>query len=321
MELEQLRAEFLRLRLCDTLDDCVSMLEMYSEYFFKVILNHQNEQHHSIANRDAALINQMMLTKTLHLMKLIENGGVGFISEGGKELRPIVDPTIIASLIRNIFETVGLFNLIYIRTNSADEKVILYSLWALSGLKYRQRFGSTATLESNKETLEAEQKQIEKLIETIEITDLFKGLSEANQRKIRTLIKNKEYRLIFEGDDVKLLSWQDLAGTLGIRGRLFENMYTFFSLYSHPSNVAVFQFEEMFDRQKEQFKQLTITNLKTSFFLLSCFIADYLKLFPSVARTYNSLPLLDQIMLNFFNSTARGQEYSINDAWKELGYE
>ncbi len=111
MELEQLRTEFLRLRLCVTLDDCVSMLEMYSEYFFKVILNHQNEQHHSIANRDAALINQMMLTKTLHVMKLIENGGVGFISEGGKELRPIVDPTIIASLIRNIFETVGLFNL------------------------------------------------------------------------------------------------------------------------------------------------------------------------------------------------------------------
>lgn len=321
MEIEQVRAEFLRLRLCDTLDDCVSMLEMYSEYFFKVILNHQNEQHNSIANRDAALLNQMMFTKTLHLKKLIENGGVGFISVDGKEMRPIVDPTIIASLIRNIFETVGLFNLIYIRAKSADEKVILYSLWALSGLKYRQRFGSRATQESSKETLQAEQKQIDKLIEKIENTGLYKKLSEGNQRKIKTLIKDREYRLIFNGEDLKFLSWQDLASTLGIRGKLFENMYTYFSLYSHPSNVAVFQFEEMFDRKTEQFKQLTITNFKSCFFLLSCFIADYLILFPSVKRTYDSLPLLDQIMLNFFNSTARGQEYSINDAWKELGFE
>jgi hypothetical protein len=297
------------------------MLEMYCEYFFKVILDHQGETHQSIANRDAALINQMMLTKTLHLKRLIENEGVGFKSRNGSELRPIIDPTIVVSLVRNIYETVGLFNLIYINAKSPDEKTIQYSLWALSGLNYRQRFGRTARQESSKATVSAEQKEIERLTARIEGTDLYKGMSEDNRKKIKSLIKDKEYKMRFEGSDVKFLSWQQLTDTLGIREKFFENMYTYFSLYAHPSNVAVFQFEEMFDRSNEQFKQLTITNLKTTFFLLSCFIADYLKFFPNVMMTFNSLPLLDQIMLNFFNSTARGQDFSINDAWKKLGFE
>lgn len=95
-------------------------------------------------------------------------------------------------------------------------------------------------------------------------------------------------------------------------------MYTYFSLYAHPSIVAVFQFEQMFDKMEMGFLYLTITNLSQFFILVSVFIGDYIKLFPETISIYNNLNLRDQIVINFRNTFARGYEYSINDSWKEV---
>jgi hypothetical protein len=112
------------------------------------------------------------------------------------------------------------------------------------------------------------------------------------------------------------LHWQALTDTIGIQTDLFDNIYTFFSLYLHPSNVAVFQFTDMFNREGEPFKILTNTNLKYYFSLMSIFIADLIYLFPNTLKTYESLSIRDQIVINFHNTLHRGYNYSINDSWK-----
>lgn len=103
---------------------------------------------------------------------------------------------------------------------------------------------------------------------------------------------------------------------MGIKDGLFENIYTYFSLYSHPSNVAVFQFDSMFKKGEEAFLDLTNFNLRTAFMMLSIFIADYISLFPTVIKTFDSFDIKDQIVINFHNTCARNQDYSINDSWK-----
>ena len=55
------------------------------------------------------------------------------------------------------------------------------------------------------------------------------------------------------------------------------------------------------------------------FALLSIFIADYIKLFPEIIETYNGQDIENQILLNFHNQMMRGENQSINDAWKALG--
>jgi hypothetical protein len=99
---------------------------------------------------------------------------------------------------------------------------------------------------------------------------------------------------------------------------IFDNIYTYFSLYSHPSQVAVFQFENMFDMESEAFKTLTTTNLKYCFSLMSVFIADYINLFPQVKKTFEKLEIVEQIAINAHNKMLRGDTYSINEAWKNL---
>ena len=97
-----------------------------------------------------------------------------------------------------------------------------------------------------------------------------------------------------------------------------DEVYAYFSLYAHPSNVSVFQFKDMFTRGENQFLEITNHNLSHLFIFLSVFIAEYIKTFPNTLEIFNSLELKDQFIIDFKNFFLRGEEYSINDSWKEL---
>lgn len=316
LEKNELRNECYRFFMCKTLNDSLELIDIHTEFLYQVIMKHHKEPVECYADTDAKMVVQMMLTKTLHLKNIVN--GITYNSIDGTSLNRIIDPTIVASMIRNIYETIGMFNLIFRNANNGDEKTILYNLWVYSGLKYRQRFEQFATTEESTEKIENEKQQLEKLITAIKETDLYQNLDDKNQKIIKKKIKAKNYLLKFDGTMVVPLHWQALTETIGIETDLFDNIYTYFSLYSHPSNVAVFQFKDMFNREDEVFKVLTNTNLRYYFALTSIFIADLINLFPSVQETFDNLNLRDQIVINFHNTLHRGYGYSINESWKIL---
>lgn len=314
MTQEQLRNECSRLFECKTLADSNDMLDIYAEFLIKVVQNHHTEKVFTKEEADAKLIFQMMLTKVLHLKSA--TAGISFKAKDGLGLNKIIDPTIVASLIRNIYETAAMFNLIYRNTKSKEERELLYLLWVHSGFKYRQRFEKAITTDENKEKHQYEKAQIDKIVAEIEGSTLFKNLDEKNQGKIRTKLKDKDYLMMIEGTEVKFLHWHDLTKVMGIKEGMLDDIYTYFSLYSHPSNVAVFQFADMFKRGEETFPKMVNFNLKIAFFMFSIFIADYITLFPTVLKTFESIDLRDQIVINFHNTMTRSQNFSINDSWK-----
>lgn len=316
MTKEQLRQECSRLFMCETLSDSDDLLDIYAEFLLKAVINHNDEPVKSKADADAKMILQMMLTKVLHLKNVIS--GISFKAKDGSTLNEIIDPTIVASLIRNIYETAAMFNLIYRYPKSNEEKEILYLLWVNSGLKYRQRFVKVITTEENKRKHEDEKAEINKIASIIENNTLFKSLDEKNQGKIKTKLsdKDKDYLMKFEGAEVVFLHWHQLTTIMNIKEGLLDETYTYFSLYAHPSNVAVFQFAEMFKKGDEAFKQMTNFNLKIAFFMFSIFIAEYIKLFPSVLKIFETMEMRDQIVIDFHNTTIRGRDYSINESWK-----
>lgn len=318
MNQEQLRHEYLRLTRCQDIKDSYELLDIYSDYFLKTVKNHQTEPVKTKILLDAKMVNQMMLPKILHIRQIVN--GVSFTSTDGAVLNSIIDPTIVATLTRNVYETVSMFNLIYWHTKTEDERLILYNLWAIAGLNYRQKFESSISTSENEQKAKDEKQDISNLISEIENTKLYIGLDQRDQNKIQNKIKEKDFKIRFENNKVIFLHWQELSDTMGIKFGLFKKVYTYFSLYAHPSNVAVFQFGEMFNNEDKVFIFLTILNLKHLFALLSIFIADYIHLFPTVLKTFESQPLIYQILINGHNNLFRDYEYSINDTWKELGW-
>lgn len=314
IEKEKLRAECSRLFACETITDSYELMGVYAELLFQTVKRHHQEPVYTQADADAKMVVQMMLTKTLHLRSILK--GISFKASDGASLNNIIDPTIVACLIRNLYETVSMFNLIYRNAKTADEKTILYSLWVHSGLQYRQRFEAVITTEENQRKADDEKKSIEKLVQIIEATDLYKNLDEKNQNKIKTRLKEKEYLMMFKDNQVVFLHWQELTNVMQVREGIFEKLYTYFSLYSHPSNVSVFQFADMFKLRAEEFPRMVNHNLKYYFTLTSLFIADYINLFPTVRTTFESMSSRDQIVINFHNTFLRGQDFSINDTWQ-----
>ena len=315
-EKDKLREECFRLFSCATLTDSFELMDIYIDLLFKIVLNHHEEPVYYQADADAKIVVQMIMTKSLNLQKVVH--GISYQTKDGASLNKIVDPTIVACLIRNLFETVAMFNLIYRDTKTKDEKNILYSMWVYSGLQYRQRFESEITTEENQKKMEDEKKSLEQIVKNIEATQLYQELDETNQNKIKTRLKRKEYLMRFNDKEVVFLHWQELTNVMQILPGLFDNIYTYFSLYSHPSNVSVFQFADLFNKDDEEFPRMTNFNLKYFFALTSIFIADYINLFPTVQKTYDNLNIRDQIVINFHNTLFRGPEFSINDSSKAV---
>lgn len=314
MDKNRLRNDCARLFRINTLSDCSDLLDIYSECLFQVIQNHHDEPVYSYQEADAKIILQMILTKVLHLKNNIM--GVSYLSKDGARLNKIIDPTIVASLTRNIYETVGLFNLIYRYGDNPDERYITYLLWVHSGLMYRQRFESVITSNESRLKFEKEKEELERIKVAIEETELYSKLDEKNKAKIQNRLKEKEYLIRFEGTNVRFMHWHELIETMHIKAGLLENIYTYFSQYSHPSNVSIFQFQHMFDKGEEAFIDITKFNLKIAFFMFSIFIADYIHFFQQTQKTFDELNIRDQIVIDFYNKTARGEDYQINDSWK-----
>lgn len=318
MTLQQLRQEFTRLNHPENIPDCIEAINLYCEFLIRAAMAQKDEKVTKPSDSEARLLVQMVMTKALHLKNAIS--GVSYDSKVGLRLNNIVDPTIIASLIRNLYETVGAFNLIYRVNADGDERTIIYNLWVHSGLKYRQRFANVITTDVNRKKLETEQQTIDNYINQIENTNLYKSLSEKDKLKIQNQIKNKEYLIQFHQGKVIVHNWRELYKTMKAKEEYFGNLYTFFSLYTHPSNVAVFQFRDFYKPETNGFIGMTTFNLQYFYLLTSMFIADYINLYPNLNVIFNSLPLMNQLIINFHNNFARGSyDYSINDSWKSLG--
>lgn len=316
MDQNELRKNFLRLSYSETIEDSVEMMDLYASFFLIVISTHHNLPNKTIEEKQAKIVLQMMLTKALHLKKMLE--GVSFKSKAGVILQTIIDPTVLASIIRNTYETTATFNIVY-RANIDEGSSIVHKLWTIAGLKYRQRFSEQATTDENRRKLVDEQRQIEELTSEIKTSPLYQGLDSTERARIDKQIKDKSYLVVISNAKVKELHWQEVSKIMGVLEGRFENMYTYFSLYAHPSNIAVWQFSDMFGKADKQFLSLTAFNLQYFFMCMSIFTADYINLFPEIGKLYDKLPLLDQIAINSFNVFARGNNYSINDAWKHLG--
>jgi hypothetical protein len=313
----EILSDYYRLLNLKSLSDCNDLADIFLEHLWNIINIHGNIEVPTYAHKDAYMINQMMFTKLTHLQVLLK--GVGYKGNDGANLNNVVDPTVVATLVRNVFETTATFNLIFRQTNSDEEMMIIYNLWSISGLNYRQRFESGLTFDESKEKLEDEKKQIDALTNQILESDKYKKLVPKSQEKILSRIDKKDYRIVFNGNRIKCYtSWQDLCEVMNLNKTIFENIYTYFSLYSHPSQVAVFQFEDMFQKNDEAFKSLTAFNLKYCFTFLSIFIADYVNLFQETKNIFEALDIKKQVSIDALNILLRGDEFAINDAKKKL---
>lgn len=282
---------------------------------FYILSAHKPFKYGSDVQEGARIMLQMLFSKALSINKLLEGQNYEY---KGIKLNTIIDPTPIAVLARNIYEMIATFHLIYVFPKTKEEQLILYSLWRISGLSYRQKFVNSAKSKESQQKFNEEKDEIDHFIKLIEKTNCYQSLPPREQGKIHTFINEKEFKITIESGIVNKLSWQGVSPKMGLPNAYFEEMYTYFSLYAHPSYVSVWHFSTIFDKDNQDFLGMTKFNLDTTNQLLSIFIADYLKYFPELLPAFEKQDSFTQIVINFFNKAIRGVGYTINHEYNKL---
>ncbi|WP_025143743.1 hypothetical protein [Pedobacter jeongneungensis] len=314
MSKEQLKEDAQRLLLANELNDSKAVLDIYNGFLFKVINEHTNPVVSQLRG-EAKLVLQMVFTKLLNLRQLLN--GLNY-ADGPNGLHNFIDPTIIASGVRNIVELASTFHTVYRSEYSEEQRDMLYKMWVIAGLKYRQRFVDQNSSPENIAKAATEAAEIDSTIQSIHQSQPYLALTEAKKALINRVIGDKDYRIkLVNGDAIKV-HWQEIIQFMGFKPDLTGSLYTYLSLYAHPSNVSVFQYRNLFTAGADDHIKMAMFNVKTLTAIVSKFISDYIKLFPEVMAIFESLPILDQVVINWMLKLTTTGADTINDAMNEL---
>lgn len=256
----------------------------------------------------------MFFTKMLTLKKALK--GIDYTSKDGTVLNNIIDPTTFIPLIRTIYESVCAFEIIYIIPDNDDKKNLIYNLWVKSGFEYRQRFRDKAVTPEFIKNIEEEKETIDYLKKEIEESSAYLALPITEQKKIQNAMKEKDYKIHINGSVVNKISWGEIANLFGGTNteEIFDQAYNYFSSYTHPSQVSVSHFQEMFTSEKT-YVDIILFNTQFVFGLVSIFLADYIKIYPDYKKHFMSEDIRNQMVLDIYNRWIRGDDYQIDTAW------
>jgi hypothetical protein len=301
-----------RLCVCETIEDSQSCLDLFSGFMWKVIETDAQKSVLTKIEHEAKLMLQMMFTKVLHLKEIVN--GISYYSGSSYYLKNIIDPGVVAIMSRNIFETGGLFNLIYRQPKTDNERDIIYNLWRHAGLRTRQRFKESFEATERRSVLDEEKQDMVLITQSINNNPYFLSIDEHNKKKILDRLDKGEFLIQFIDKKVKCFKWHELVDVMNLKKDLFDNLYSYFSLYTHPSTVSVFQFDDLFKDADDNYLMMTNFNIKTILSFIGVFIADYINFFPEVTKVFNNLSLEEQLIIDFHNMLGRNESYSIMKA-------
>jgi hypothetical protein len=214
--------------------------------------------------------------------------------------------------------------------------LIAYNLWVHSGLSYQQRLENKESRDeilkkykeacgshdefliqnleyvhkNNEDKLKEEERRMKLLKNEIKATVLSKSLDTKEKEKIENLLKNRDNKAVFEGKKVRNLSWQDLSNIMGFQHGGFNNLNSYFSLYTHPSNVSVFQFDQIFQDGKS-YLDLVDFNLSLVNKMVTAFLKEYLSIYSDSMIVYENLPTREKILIDIHNVVFRGDEMAM----------
>lgn len=290
------------------IESCRKYMDIFLSAYLSISTKHHWDPVNNQQEADARIFIQMMLSKALNAQHIFD--GVEY-SNGIFTLNKIIDPTIMYTVIRCMLELLCAFELINFIPDTSDKKEIVYQLYIISGLKKRQKFVREDLKEKYRLQLEQENKEIQDCIQVITETDYYLKLPIRQKEILKKAIKDCNYQVILEDYKVKRCGWKDILPHFGVNHDLFNEIYTYFCLQTHPSFISMVQFRDAFQKKNPKFIPLAITAMRYAFQILSIFLTDYIRLFPQIKETYKQFSEDEQYLLSFPNRLIRGDNCTI----------
>lgn len=290
----------------DTIDDCKQYLQVMLDFYFDVFKSPEGRKATSYIEDDRNIWMQTMFSKGCQFISLLD--GVGY-SKGIDRLNPIVDPSVLFSVARRIYESVIAFEILFVIPDSEDKKAILYNLFMAHGLSERLKNIDEEMRSHNPERVAEEQKDIDECLREIEGTDLYSELDQ----QTKNIIKNafgKKFRYIFKEDNsLEFVNYDDADKLLRIKNNMLKGTYSYFSLHGHPSYVSIFQFRDAFNNDSRADISLMAPHATQCVLaFMSFFIVDYMKLVPEIKTMFDKFEEPRRFAIGMYEDAMRGEK-------------
>ena len=289
----------------DTIDDCKQYLRVMLDFYFDVIKSPEGRKATSYIEDDRNIWMQTLFSEGFHFLSLLD--GVGY-NKGIDRLNPIVDPSVLFSVARRIYESVIAFEILFVIPDSEDKKAILYNLFMAHGLSERLKNIDEEMRSHNPERVAEEQKGIDECLREIEGTDLYSELDQ----QTKNIIKNafgKKFRYIFKEDNsLEFVNYDDADKLLRIKNNMLKGTYSYFSLHGHPSYVSIFQFRDAFNNDSRADISLMAPHATQCVLaFMSFFIVDYMKLVPEIKTMFDKFEEPRRFAIGMYEDAMRGE--------------
>jgi len=290
----------------DTIDDCKQYLRVMLDFYFDVIKSPEGRKATSYIEDDRNIWMQTLFSEGFHFLSLLD--GVGY-NKGIDRLNPIVDPSVLFSVARRIYESVIAFEILFVIPDSEDKKAILYNLFMAHGLSERLKNIDEEMRSHNPEKVAEEQKDIDECLREIEGTDLYSELDQ----QTKNIIKNafgKKFRYIFKEDNsLEFVNYDDADKLLRIKNNMLKGTYSYFSLHGHPSYVSIFQFRDAFNNDSRADISLMAPHATQCVLaFMSFFIVDYMKLVPEIKTMFDKFEEPRRFAIGMYEDAMRGEK-------------
>lgn len=297
----------LQIARCDTIADvkeCIKVLLGLYVRFNKVLVTKKNV---SARDSDSVVMMHMFYAKGASFLQLLD--GFPFVDDG-KEIGRIIEPTLLYSLARDMYEALCAFELVFVLPNTEEQKMIAYSVFYISSMKERANYKHQT--EKSRTIAAEEAEDIEKAERQIEATVYYQLLPDKDKQFLLAKMNSPHpvYRLLYEEHAVVPVKWEDAYTTFGMREEMFGNVYAYLSLYAHPTAVAVTRFREMFiDPQYDIERKVSYAGMLVAQ-MLSVFVMDFCKQFDFAKEVYQQSDETTKCLVDLINIIARGPEYT-----------
>lgn len=294
--------DFRRMLRPNTLEDRNDYLDWLIDFYFKVMVALRLVGFKDEFRAEMSLGVQMMFTKAKSFRNLL--GGFSH-TDGIRTLFKLIDHTVLFTLVRTAYEQLCAFELVNIIPDTQEKQIVMENAYIASGLVSRHKLFTEDALKRNMEVLNEEQNVIEDCKDRIHNTELYKSLTEKEQKELdKTIFTKGEYQIVFnQGKCNPHVGWDQVRNLMGLNTDILHGLYKYSCNMAHPSYLSIIQF-------KEAYKGNAMNNLKETAIMqftaiMSVYIGDFLSAFPEVRHVYDELDKESKFMVDMYKDGFR----------------
>lgn len=227
----------------------------------------------------ANLMFQMILSKAIYYRRNIDAIKV----QDGNDCFVYDDPAVILNLVRQLYEAICTFAIVFCIPNTPEKRMILFNIYVITGLRKRSNFNYEANPEEAKVKLRADQEDMDSKTAEIENSDYFKQMDGKSKKLLKKYIDGYDFTPFVLSDDYVVsekIKFETIPDFLNMKDIITRDLYRYLCTHAHSSFYSLLQFSQWYELNSDDGKAyVDIISTQTKFvcFMISVAVDEFVK--------------------------------------------